>query len=706
MDPLIFEGKQRVMEHDFVVSALKYRPDTFDSVVGQSTITTTLKNAMRNEQLGKAFLFCGPRGVGKTTCARILAKVINCEQPSEELDPCGECEPCKSFQEGHSLNIHELDAASNNKVEHIRELIEQVRLAPQVGSYKVYIIDEVHMLSQQAFNAFLKTLEEPPEHAIFILATTEKHKVLPTILSRCQIYDFQRIGISDITDHLERIAEREGISTEREALHTIAIKADGALRDALSIFDQLVAAAGNELSYQHVVDSLNILDHEHFFRITEQLLQSDVAQSILSFDDVLQRGFDGQHFLNGLAQHFRDLLMAQDERTLPLLEVGEELQQRFGEQARSCDPNILVEALNTIADADSRYRGSKDQRLLVELTLMQLCRLMGSEDGLKKKGAPESLRPEEKKGEESSPAREPKGSEKEGLKEQQREEKPAGVPDTASAQDEETAEASRGTPKEKDEHPSHDNGEEDAKKPPNEELPAEAPVEPLKEAPPKPPEAGDAATPSETTESEGASEGLQNSAETEADPEAGAKVLESTDPEGEELTEKGTKSSKPKRGFRSSGSLRISDFENDKGTGGAESEAESSPTTRTEKARDPFDQEALRKSWNTYLEGLEIDGARQALKKGPPRIKEEEQLELVLESRMEQEWVEHVKEELLQHLRSELSNHYIDLETNVEAKNSEAHNKPYTAKQHFDRMQEKNPKLNEFRERFGLDLER
>ncbi len=701
------------MEHEFVVSALKYRPDTFDSVVGQSAITNTLKNAIRNEHLGKAFLFCGPRGVGKTTCARILAKVINCERPTDELDPCGECEPCKSFQEGHSLNIHELDAASNNKVEHIRELIEQVRLAPQVGSYKVYIIDEVHMLSQQAFNAFLKTLEEPPDHAIFILATTEKHKVLPTILSRCQIYDFHRIGISDITDHLEGIAEREGISAEREALHTIAIKADGALRDALSIFDQLVASAGKELSYQHVVDSLNILDHEHFFTITEQLLQGDHAQSLLSFNDILQRGFDGQHFLNGLAQHFRDLLMARDERTLSLLEVGEELQKRFGEQANACEPNDLVDALNTISDADSRYKGSKDQRLLVELTLMKLCRTLGSEEGLKKKKGDEGEEPL------STPSESKNGSSS------------SSGPSNGAVSGKGEAEGSKA--------PSQNDTPQEGEKPPQQvkeevsdegaDPQQETPQEGSQEAPPPVQEEAEEEKPQLEEEEENAGdvksqEGVESKESEEEVVEGPDLPLEGSAPPKEEPPEEKIEAPAPSEGaaaetappatptkskprskpFKSQ-TPRISDFE--KESTAPSQEAEGTDTIPKErKARNRFDQDSLKKSWNAFLERSEIEGAKQALRKGPPAIKEEEKLELVLESRMEVEWVEHVKDDLLQHLRESLSNHYIELHTLVEQKVNGEKERPYTAKQHFDRMQEKNPKLAELRDRFDLDLDR
>lgn len=364
----------------FVVSARKYRPATFDTVVGQEAVTSTLKNAIRSNHLASAFLFTGPRGVGKTTCARILARTINCENLGEDLVACGQCAPCKTFEEGHSLNIFELDAASNNSVDDIRNLILQVSIAPQVGTKKVYIIDEVHMLSQAAFNAFLKTLEEPPSYAIFILATTEKHKILPTILSRCQVFDFRRIMISDISKHLAGIAQKEGIEAEAQALHVIAQKADGGLRDALSIFDQLVSFSGNKLTYQDVVKNLNVLDHEHYFRITDSVVRGDIPAVLVEYNTILQQGFDGHLFVAGLARHFRDLLVSQDPRTLPLLEVGEDLTARYGDQAQRVDREILVRGLDRLAQCDSQYKSSKEPRLLVELTLMQLCRITSGAD--------------------------------------------------------------------------------------------------------------------------------------------------------------------------------------------------------------------------------------------------------------------------------------------------------------------------------------
>ena len=360
---------------NYIVSARKYRPATFESVVGQRALTTTLKNAIATGKLAHAYLFCGPRGVGKTTCARIFAKTINCQHPTPDGEACNECESCRAFNEHRSYNIHELDAASNNSVDDIRQLVEQVRIPPQIGKYKVYIIDEVHMLSASAFNAFLKTLEEPPRHAIFILATTEKHKILPTILSRCQIYDFQRIGVEDIVAHLAYVASKEGITAEPEALNVIALKADGGMRDALSIFDQVVSFTGGHITYQQTIENLNVLDYEYYFRLTDFLLANRVGDALLLFNDVLNKGFDGNHFITGLASHFRDLLVSTDAATLPLLEVGASIRQRYGEQARKCPLPFLYRAMKLCNDCDLNYRTSRNKRLLVELTLIQLAQL-------------------------------------------------------------------------------------------------------------------------------------------------------------------------------------------------------------------------------------------------------------------------------------------------------------------------------------------
>ena len=360
---------------NYIVSDRKYRPSTFESVVGQRALTTTLKNAIATQKLAHAYLFCGPRGVGKTTCARIFAKTINCMTPTADGEACNQCESCVAFNEQRSYNIHELDAASNNSVDDIRQLVEQVRIPPQIGKYKVYIIDEVHMLSASAFNAFLKTLEEPPRHAIFILATTEKHKILPTILSRCQIYDFNRISVEDTVNHLSYVASKEGISAEPEALNVIAMKADGGMRDALSIFDQVVSFTGGNITYKSVIDNLNVLDYEYYFRLTDCFLANKVSDALLLFNDVLNKGFDGSHFITGLSSHFRDLLVGKDPVTLPLLEVGASIRQRYQEQAQKCPLPFLYKAMKLCNECDLNYRISKNKRLLVELTLIQVAQL-------------------------------------------------------------------------------------------------------------------------------------------------------------------------------------------------------------------------------------------------------------------------------------------------------------------------------------------
>lgn len=346
---------------------------TFDTVVGQESITTTLKNAIKGNQLAQAFLFCGPRGVGKTTCARILAKTINCFHPKNMVEPCDECESCVSFNRSASFNIHELDAASNNSVDDIRNLVDQVRIPPQVGKYKVYIIDEVHMLSPNAFNAFLKTLEEPPSYAKFILATTEKHKIIPTILSRCQIFDFRRISVKDIAGYLEFVAASEGVTATSEALHVIAQKADGALRDALSFFDQLVSFSGKELQYDVVLEHLNILDHSYYFRVMDHILARDVVNTLLTVNEVIERGFDGQHFIIGLGVHLRNLLVSSDPETVKLLEASPALQEKYVVQSTACSPEFLLRLLEIHNQCDLNYRNSNNKRLLLELSLLQMC---------------------------------------------------------------------------------------------------------------------------------------------------------------------------------------------------------------------------------------------------------------------------------------------------------------------------------------------
>ncbi len=381
---------------NFIVSARKYRPATFDMVVGQDTITTTLRNAIRNNLLAQAYLFCGPRGVGKTTCARIFAKTINCSDPGPDGEACDKCESCKSFNSQASFNIHELDAASNNSVDDIRNLTDQVRIPPQIGRFSVYIIDEVHMLSTQAFNAFLKTLEEPPSHAIFILATTEKHKIIPTILSRCQIFDFNRINVDDIVQRLSFVAGNEGVNAEHEALHVIANKADGAMRDALSIFDQIVSFSGKTITYSDVIANLNVLDYEYYFRITAAAMEGDVTSVLLTYNEILNKGFDGYNFMAGLNNHLRDLLVSRDEATVKLLETSPSIRQRYREQAVRAQLPFIYEALDIGSQCMLNFRASKNQRLHVELALLRMCNLSAAkaQEELKKKAEPGSLEEE------------------------------------------------------------------------------------------------------------------------------------------------------------------------------------------------------------------------------------------------------------------------------------------------------------------------
>ena len=362
---------------DFIVSARKYRPDSFDTVVGQDAITQTLKNSIKINQLAQAYLFCGPRGVGKTTCARIFAKTINCYNPSPDHEACNECESCVAFNKSRSLNIHELDAASNNSVDDIRSLIDQVRIPPQIGKYSVYIIDEVHMLTSSAFNAFLKTLEEPPKHVIFIMATTEKHKIIPTILSRCQIFDFNRISVEDIRLRLEFVAQKEGVEAEQDALHIIAQKADGAMRDALSIFDQIVSFTGKHITYQETIKNLNVLDYETYFRLTKQFVEGDYVGALQEFDAVLKKGFEAGYFIAGIASHFRDLLVCKDPGTVDLLEVGKKAKQDYLENSQICSVNFLFRAIKIANDCDLNYKASLNKRLLVELALLQICNIQG-----------------------------------------------------------------------------------------------------------------------------------------------------------------------------------------------------------------------------------------------------------------------------------------------------------------------------------------
>ncbi|MCQ2071503.1 MAG: DNA polymerase III subunit gamma/tau [Bacteroidaceae bacterium] len=405
---------------DYIVSARKYRPATFQSVVGQTALTATLKNAISTGKLANAYLFCGPRGVGKTTCARIFAKTINCEHPGPDGEACGQCESCRSFNEElRSYNVFELDAASNNSVEDIRNLTEQVRIPPMNGKYKVYVIDEVHMLSSAAFNAFLKTLEEPPKYAIFILATTEKHKIIPTILSRCQIYDFSRISNRDIVAHLQSVAEKEGVTAEQAALDIIAEKSDGGMRDALSIFDQVVSFTGGQVTYQKTIENLNVIDYDYYFRLTDMFLEKRIPDSMLLLNDILSKGFDASHLISGLMLHLRNLMVSRDACTLPLLQVSDEMRERYSKQAARCQPKFLFRALKICNDCDLNYRISKNKRLLVELALIQIAQADEDDDShgrkptrlkpiFKKNAAPQQAAPAPAKSQTAATPVEPK----------------------------------------------------------------------------------------------------------------------------------------------------------------------------------------------------------------------------------------------------------------------------------------------------------
>ncbi len=373
--------------NSFLVSARKYRPQKFTDVVGQSSITTTLKNAIQSDHLAQSFLFCGPRGVGKTTCARIMAKTINCETPLENGEACDTCDSCQRFNENTSFNIYELDAASNNSVDDIRSLVDQVRIPPQDGKYKVYIIDEVHMLSSAAFNAFLKTLEEPPAYAKFILATTEKHKIIPTILSRCQIFDFKRITVKDIVEHLKQISEAENVNPEEDGLQIIALKADGALRDALTIFDQMISFSGTAFTYQDVIDNLNVLSYEYYFSFVEYFLANDTKNCLLTFNKIISSGYEGQHFITGLSNHIRDLLVSKDPETVSLLEVSQNIQEKYSEQAQKCTSDFLINCLDILNEADLQYKVSNNKNLHIEITLLQLASITANSDANKKKSS-------------------------------------------------------------------------------------------------------------------------------------------------------------------------------------------------------------------------------------------------------------------------------------------------------------------------------
>jgi DNA polymerase III subunit gamma/tau len=586
---------------NFIVSARKYRPQTFDTVVGQRSITSTLKNAIRNSQLAQAFLFCGPRGVGKTTCARILAKTINCENLSPAMEACDKCPSCISFNENASFNIYELDGASNNSVDDIRTLVDQVRIPPQMGLYKVYIIDEVHMLSAAAFNAFLKTLEEPPAYAKFILATTEKHKIIPTILSRCQIFDFRRITVEDIAGHLKYVADKEHIATEENALHIIAQKADGAMRDALSIFDQLVSFAGNQLTYETVLENLNVLDYEYFFGITGQILSGDITNTLLTINEIIDKGFDGQHFLIGFGEHLRNLLVCKDPATAKLLETAPTIRGRYIEQAASCAPDLLLKMLDIGNKCDLSYKVSNNKRLHLEIALMQMCMLSVG----KTSSAPAQT---------SAPA-------------------PGFQPATTAPK----SQPATATP------------------------------------PPQPPVITQTSRPSVT-------------------------LTTPKNPQPVTTPPTGTVRMKDiKDNFTSSISLK------------QPVQKTLQPDTDEEngklKEENPFTQAELITLWSEFAETLKSGSPHlySALKNAVPELKADWQIEFTMENKVLEDELFLKKTELMDFLRTKLRNHRLHLKTLIAETQRDL--KPYTDKEKFDKMAEKNPALHNLREELDLEIE-
>ena len=585
---------------NYIVSARKYRPSTFHSVVGQKSLTTTLKNAIINNKLAHAYLFCGPRGVGKTTCARIFAKTINCFNPTPEGEACNECESCVSFNENRSLNIHELDAASNNSVDDIRMLTEQVRILPQLGEYKVYIIDEVHMLSSAAFNAFLKTLEEPPHHAIFILATTEKHKILPTILSRCQIYDFSRISINDIVDYLDYVSSQEGISSEKEALNVIAQKADGGMRDALSIFDQVVSFSQGNVTYNTVINNLNVLDYDYYFRFTNAILAGNVAQCMLLLNEILSKGFDGQQILTGLAAFFRDLLVCKDLETIVLFEVGEAVKEKYVELAAVCGTQFLYKAIELANETDLNYRYSRNKRLSIELLLIRLCQL------------------------------------------------------------------------------NHPAPQDDSKK--------KIIIEPIAVSP---------ATPNLTGSK------TSTSSSTVSNTTAPVSDVSVSEFNSSVATETGKRVGEPEEKYKvtDKAPARVSLLKK-----ASQKEEERSVQEKKEVVKtEPFDLEKLSSAWKKYANGLDDVHLKSAMSYLNPAIKDNYRIELAVLNPEQASLFEDRKRDIKEFLFSELNNNQLDLEIKVQEDDSGNH--PFTDREKYQYMAEKNPNLKRLVQEFNLRLD-
>jgi len=631
----------------FVVSARKYRPVAFDTVIGQDHITSTLKNSINNNKLAQAFLFCGPRGIGKTTCARILAKTINCENLSDTIEACNECNSCRTFNESTSLNIHELDAASNNSVDDIRNLIEQVRYAPQLGKYKIYIIDEVHMLSANAFNAFLKTLEEPPSYAIFILATTEKHKIIPTILSRCQIFDFKRIQIANIVDHLKLIAKKEDHQVEDEALHLIAEKSDGALRDALTIYDQMVNFSNGNLTYRIVIDNLHILDYDYYFRITDSILTSDSSNALLIFDDILNQGFDGHNFINGLSQHLRNLLVIKDPQTLQLLEVSDSVKEKYKEQSLNCSKSLLLTTLNIANQCDVGYKLSKSARLHVELALLKMCHTNTAIDLAKQSGTEVSLK--------KKSLTEPTTHKLDTSKSES---------DQKNIQSDTTSESKPALQVDKPIEITSDPIKIEQAK----EIEVVEPVNPVMAPEPKV-ESQTNTTPSSVTTT------------ILAEPKSSDNYSVNT--------------------------VKIGSLEDIK----KKIEQKKSNVQITEDTanllKNAIDPEKFKELWLKYAEDLKANGKINLytiLTTKLPSVSEDFIIALDIENKVQLEQIESVRVDLVQHLREKLSNYSLDIKISV-TENPEKKNLLYTSHDKYNRMVEKNPRIQELKDRLDLEIE-
>jgi len=645
----------------FVVSARKYRPATFDLVVGQRSITATLKNAIRNKQLAQAFLFTGPRGVGKTTCARILAKTINCENISENIEACNVCDSCESFNRSYSFNVHELDAASNNSVDDIRTLVDQVRIPPQLGKYKVYIIDEVHMLSQQAFNAFLKTLEEPPPYAKFILATTEKHKIIPTILSRCQIFDFARITVNDIIGQLQYVARQEGVEAEQEALHIIAQKADGAMRDALSIYDQLLSFSGDSITYKQVIESLNVLDYEYFFRVLDLILEGDAAGMLLLIDEVIQKGFEGSDFITGFGNHLRSLLVGKDASTVKLIEASDEVKGRYLDQSVRCDDAFLLEALDLSSRADVQYKTSSNKRLTLELCLLQMIFL------LKKKDRPE---PAVRQPAPAAGAKVPKQP----------------LPETTDPSQEEKKETTGATgsaTRREEEHPA---AGANVKKP--------APTE----------------TTGPSQEEKKETTGATGSAtkREENPPEAGpGHVKDSLVLAGEETVQplqahaRPAKPAKPAaENITSRLSLKIHSKPPDEADDDTDDEPEAGELPADDISADQFS-----RVWKSMAEKYqqESQGLYLAMTRYEPLLEKEGLIVVFLDNAVQEDIFSEKKMELLGLLRRELNNYGLQMETRIRENGFKQ--KAYLPREKFEKMLEKNPDIAKLKKELDLDFD-